>query len=104
VTYAALDISGFLTGSALLATGALSGCARMPTVFSDDGATLSFEGKKLEYRVPGQTKVSCKFDGRQKLVVCDNGLASDLIVARLPFRGVLLVEFDGRQFKPAKRP
>ncbi|WP_085736050.1 hypothetical protein [Rhizobium sp. CIAT894] len=104
MSYAALKIPKLLTVLTALAAGTLSGCARMPPVFSDDGASISFKGEKFEYRAPGQAEVSCKFDNTRKLAVCDNGLTSELVVAGLPFRGVVIVEFSGRRFRPAKHP
>ena len=103
IAYAVVRTRGLLSVLPVLAAGLLSGCARMPPVFSDDGATISFKGEKFRYRVPGQTEVSCDFDDQRKLAVCDNGLTSKLVVAGLPFRGVVLVEFDGRRFRPAER-
>ena len=104
MTYAALKIPKLLGVLAVLATGLVSGCARMPPVFSDDGATISFQGEKFKYHAPGRAEVSCKFDDQRKLAVCDNGLTSELVVAGLPFHGVVLVEFDGRRFRPAEQP
>ncbi|WHO79824.1 hypothetical protein [Rhizobium leguminosarum] len=104
MSYGALKIPKFLTVVTVLAAGPLSGCARMSPVFSHDGATISFKGEKFKYRAPGQAEVSCKFDNKRKLAVCENGLTSELVMAGLPFRGVVLVEFDGRQFRPAEHP
>ncbi|AHF86623.1 hypothetical protein RLEG3_11880 [Rhizobium leguminosarum bv. trifolii WSM1689] len=102
MTYAALKIPKFLSLLTVLAAGLLSGCARMPPVFSDDGATILFKGEKFKYQAPGQAAVSCEFDDQRKLAVCDNGLTSELVTAGLPFHGVVLVEFDGRRFRPAE--
>jgi hypothetical protein len=89
---------------AIVATGMLAGCARTPPVFSDDGAAIAFLGDTFAYQKPGQAEVTCRFDKNRNLAVCDNGITSELVVAGLPFHGVVLVEFDGRQFKPARRP
>lgn len=102
MTYDALKIPKFLSVLTVLVTGLLSGCARIPPVFSDDGATISFKGEKFKYRAPGHAEASCKFDDQRKLAVCDNGLTSRLVVAGLPFHGVVLVEFDGRIFRPTE--
>lgn len=102
--YAVFRIPGFFSVLTVLAAGLLSGCARMPPVFSDDGATISLKGEKFRYRAPGQTEVSCEFDDQRKLAVCDDGLTSEFVVAGLPFHGVVLVEFDGRRFRPAEHP
>ncbi|WP_261331205.1 hypothetical protein [Rhizobium leguminosarum] len=47
MTYAALKTPNFLSVLTVLAAGLLSGCARMPPVFSDDGATILFKGEKV---------------------------------------------------------
>ncbi|MFS8144387.1 hypothetical protein [Rhizobium sp. BR 249] len=100
----ALKLPKFLGVLTVFATVLLSGCARMPPVFSDDGATISFKGEKFKYHVPDSAEVSCRFVDRRKSAVCDNGLTSELVVAGLPFHGVVLVEFDGRRFRPAESP
>jgi hypothetical protein len=90
---------------AILTVGLLSSFATMPPILlSHDGAALAFRGDKFSYRLPGRAATSCRFNNKRKLAVCDNGLTSDLVISGLPFEGVVLVEFDGRQFIRPKRP
>jgi hypothetical protein len=83
----------------VVACSLLSGCARLPTMYSDDGAVLHFSGKKLRHSVPGQADTLCQFDKQTQLHECDDGTSSTLILAGLPFYGVVLAEFDGRRFR-----
>lgn len=87
-------ISGFLVSAML------GGCARMPPVYSDDGAAINFAKYSFEYTRPDQVTTECRFDPKQALTICDDGTASTMISAGLPFYGVVLVEFDGRRFHP----
>lgn len=97
-------IPAFFSALMVLAARLLSGCAGTPSVFSDDGATISFKRDHIRYRAPGQAEVSCKFDKQRKLAVCENGLASEVVVAGLPITGIVLVKFDGREFRRAIHP
>lgn len=89
--------------SALLVSVALFGCARMPPVYSDDGAAMTFAKDSFEYTRPSQVITKCRFDPKRKLTVCDDGTASTMMVAGLPFHGVVLIEFDGRHFHPESK-
>lgn len=81
---------------------ASSSCARMPPVFSDDGAEIVFKGNRFTYRQPKRADTACQFDDARKLAQCEDGTASELTVAGLPFHGVVFVEFDGRTFAPSR--
>lgn len=89
--------------SACLVSVVLCGCARMPTVYSDDGAAMTFAKDSSEYTRPSQVTTKCRVDPTRELTICDDGTASTIISAGLPFHGVVLIEFDGRRFHPKSK-
>ena len=68
-------------------------------MYSDDGAVLDFSGKALRYSVPGQADALCQFNKQSQVYQCDDGTSSTLLLAGLPFMGVIMAEFDGRRFR-----
>ena len=90
--------------SALLISLVLCGCARMPPVYSDDRAAINFAKDGFEYTRPDRVTTKCRFDPKRAQTICEDGTASTMISAGLPFHGVVLVEFDGRRFHPESKP
>ncbi|MBO9399924.1 hypothetical protein J7399_10300 [Shimia sp. R9_1] len=78
----------------------LTGCATIPEMVSEDGSTFALERQIITYAVPEGSATNCEFGEARKLWVCEDGTVSTLATARLPlsFRGVMLVEFDGKTF------
>lgn len=90
--------------SALFVAMVLCGCARMPPVYSDDGAAINFSKDGFEYTRPNDVTTKCRFDSQRAQALCDDGTESTMISAGLPFEGVVLVTFDGRGFSPDPKP
>ena len=88
---------------AILAGILLAGCARTPPLVSDDGGRIVVLNRSsFSYEKPGAPATSCRLDAGSKQWICDDGTVSELVVAGLPFKGILLVEFDGKQFVRTK--
>ena len=87
---------------AILAGILLAGCARTPPLVSDDGGRIVLGRSSFSYEKPGLPATSCRLDAASKQWICEDGTVSKLVVAGLPFKGILLVEFDGKRFLRAE--
>jgi len=78
----------------------LAGCSSIPEMTSQDGSTFALNRDIITYAGPEGSATNCALKEASKLWVCEDGTTSMLVTARLPlsFQGVLLVEFDGKNF------